>query len=59
MCKGIFQIQPPISGINFSNNISVSQFGVNVRESEHGKTFETSFLIVKPRINPSLFLVKT
>ena len=25
MCaKGVFQIQPPISGVNFSNNISIA-----------------------------------
>ena len=56
--KGVFQIQPPISGVNFPNNISVSQFRVNMKETEHDTTFETSFLTVNPRINPSIVLVR-
>ena len=43
--KGVFQIQPPISGANFSNNISTPQVRVNMRETEHDKTFETSELL--------------
>ena len=27
--KEFFQIQPPISGDNFSNNVSIAQFSVN------------------------------
>ena len=29
-----------------------------MRETEHDKTFETSFLIVNPRINPFIVLVR-
>ena len=53
--KGIFQIQPPISGANFSNNISIPQFRVNMKEIEHDKTFETYELLTS-RINPSIIL---
>ena len=32
----------PVSGVNFSHNISVSQVRVNIKESENGTTFEIS-----------------
>ena len=32
--KGVFQIQPPISGVNFSNNMSVPPY--------NDRNFETS-----------------
>ena len=40
--KGVFQIRSPISGVNFSINISLSQVRVNIKEIENGKTFEIS-----------------
>ena len=40
--KGVFQIQTLVSGVNFSNNMSVSQARVNMSEIEHDTTFETS-----------------
>ena len=40
--KSFFQIQPRISGVNFSNNTSIPQVRVNIRETEHDTTFETS-----------------
>ena len=40
--KGVFQIQTLISGVNFSNNMSISQSRVNMSEIEHDSTFETS-----------------
>ena len=43
--KGVFQIQPPISGVNFSNNMSVPQTRVNMNETEHDTTFETALTI--------------
>ena len=39
--KGVFQIEPLISSVNFSN-ISVTQVKLNMRETEHETTFETS-----------------
>ena len=39
--KGVFQIQSPICGVNFSNNISITQVRVNEREIELDATFET------------------
>ena len=32
--KGVFQIHPPVSGLNFSNNMSVPQIRVNIRETK-------------------------
>ena len=40
--EGVFQIQSPICGVYFSNNISIIQVGVNKRKTEHDLTFETS-----------------
>ena len=40
--NGVVQIHPPISGVNFSNNISIPQIRVNLRETEHDTIFETS-----------------
>ena len=31
--KGVFQIQSPICGVKFSNNISITQFRVNERKN--------------------------
>ena len=31
--KGVFQIQSPICGVNFSNNISITQARVNKRKN--------------------------
>ena len=39
--EGLFQIQPPIYGVNFSNNNPIQKVKVNIRETEHGMTFET------------------
>ena len=50
--KGVFQIQPPISGVNFSNKISIPQVRVNMRETEHDTTFENSFLIINHKDKP-------
>ena len=30
--KGVFQVQPPICGFNFSNNISITQVRVNEKK---------------------------
>ena len=40
--KGVFQIQMPISGVNFSNNMSKLQARVNMSETEHDTKFKTS-----------------
>ena len=40
--KGVFQIQQPISDVNFSNNMSIPQARVNMSETEHDTTFEIS-----------------
>ena len=40
--NGVFQIQPFISGDNLSNNMSIPQARVNMNETEHDTTFETS-----------------
>ena len=39
--KGIFQIQTLVFGVNFSNNMSISQASVNMSGIEHDITFET------------------
>ena len=52
--KGVFQIQTPISDVNFSNNISIPQFRVKMRETEHDTTFETSELLTS---RMSLFII--
>ena len=41
-CKGCFSNSSPVSGIRFSNNLSISQVRVNIKETEHGTTFEIS-----------------
>ena len=38
--KGVFQIHSSVSGLNFSNNISVTQVRLNMRETERDTTFE-------------------
>ena len=38
----LLKSNPGVSGLNFSNNISVSQVRVDVRETEHDTTFEIS-----------------
>ena len=40
--EGAFQIQSPIYGVNFSQNISIPQVRVNKSETELDSTFETS-----------------
>ena len=40
--EGVFQIQSPITDVNFSNNISTPQVWVNKMETELESTFETS-----------------
>ena len=40
--KGVFQIQTLVSGVNFSNNMSVSQARVNMSKIEHDTAFKTS-----------------
>ena len=43
----VFQIQFPICGVNFSNNILMTQVRVNERETELGWTFEA----IIPQVN--------
>ena len=43
--KGVFQIQPPIFGVYFSNNMSTSQAKVKMSETEYYTIFETSKLL--------------
>ena len=43
--KGVFQINPTVSGPNVSNNISVPQVRVNIKEMEHVATFEIPELL--------------
>ena len=33
--KDVFQIKPPASGVNFSNNMSIPQDRVNMSETEN------------------------
>ena len=40
--KRAFQIQPPFSGVNFSNNATFPKTIVSMSETEHDTTFETS-----------------
>ena len=40
--KGFFQIHSPVSVVNVSDNISVSQVKGNKKETEYGTTFEIS-----------------
>ena len=42
--KSNIHVQPLISGVNFSNNRAKSQARVNMSETEHDTTFETSSL---------------
>ena len=53
--KGVFQIDHPVAGANFSNNISMSLVRVNIRETEHDTTFEF-FYVFTVKINPSIIL---
>ena len=39
--EGVFQIQSPICGVNFSNNISITQVRVNESKNLLDSTFET------------------
>ena len=36
----VFSTSPPVSGLNFSNNTSVPQVRVHIREIGHDTTFE-------------------
>ena len=38
--REFFKFIPPVSGLILSNNISVPQVRVNIREIEQGTTFE-------------------
>ena len=40
--EGVFQIQSPICGINFSNTILITQVRINEREIDLDSTFEIS-----------------
>ena len=40
--KGFFQTQPPIYGVNFSNNNPIYQVKVKVTDAEHVTNFEIS-----------------
>ena len=40
--KGVFQVQTLVSGVIVSNDMSISQAIVNMNETEHDTTFETS-----------------
>ena len=40
--KSVSQIHPSVSGVNFSNNISIPQVRVNIKKTEHDTTFEIS-----------------
>ena len=43
--NGVSQIQASISGVNFSNNASISSHvRVNMQKAEHEATLETSYL---------------
>ena len=42
VCKECFSNSTPISGVNFPNNMSISQARINMSETEHDTTFETS-----------------
>ena len=56
--EGVFQIQPPICGVYFPNNISILQVRVNKRETELVLTFDTSKPLTS-RINLSIILKTT
>ena len=43
--------------LDTSLNMLVPQFRVNMRKNEHDTIFESFFLTVNPRINPSVVLV--
>ena len=40
--KSVSQIHPPVSGVNFLNNISIPQVRVNIKKTEHDTTFTIS-----------------
>ena len=42
---GVSQIHPPVSGVKFSNNMSIPPVWVNIKKTEHDATFEISKLI--------------
>ena len=45
-CKGCFsEIHPPVSDVNFSNNISMLRVRVNIKKTEHDTTFDISQLL--------------
>ena len=51
MQRVLFKFNPPVSGVNFSNDMSIPQDRVNMSETEHETTFETSKLLTS-RMNP-------
>ena len=42
VCKVCFSNSNPISGVSFLNNMSIPQVWVNMKETDHDTTFETS-----------------
>ena len=40
--KGVSQIHPPVSGVNFSNNVLIHWVKVNIKKTERDTTFEIS-----------------
>ena len=53
--EGVFQIQSPVCGVDFSNNIVLPKVRINDRETEFGLIFENSQPLTS-RINPSIIL---
>ena len=45
MQRVFFKFIAPVSGLNLSNNLSVTQVRVNIREIEHDTTFEFPYLL--------------
>ena len=37
--KGVSQIHPPVSDVNFSSNISIPRVRVDIKKTEHDTTF--------------------
>ena len=40
--KGVSQIQPPVFGVNFSNDISIPEVRLNIEKTDYETTFEIS-----------------
>ena len=52
--KGVSQIHPPVSSVNFSNNISIPQVRVSIKKTEHDTSFEFSELL-RPLVSEKNF----